>query len=204
MSESKPVDFAPDTENTRQRIVRAASQVFSEFGYSGATTRAIAATAGVNEVTLFRYFGDKKSLMLEVARQRSAIPGMETALKDKFTGDCRQDLCLIGREYLGLMLERRREILTSIVEADRIPEIKEFIAYVPRMQNQMLGGYFRQQIARGVMREMNSEMAAQAFFGMFMSYSIMLGLTGDSATSAPVEAVIDQFVNIFLEGISRR
>jgi AcrR family transcriptional regulator len=31
-------------------------------GYEGATTRAVAAAAGVNEVTLFRHFGDKETL----------------------------------------------------------------------------------------------------------------------------------------------
>ena len=40
-------------EDTRNRIIRAAIELVDEQGYKGATTRAIAERAEVNEVTLF-------------------------------------------------------------------------------------------------------------------------------------------------------
>jgi TetR/AcrR family transcriptional repressor of mexJK operon len=202
--DTQPVNSTQDSETTHQRIVKAASQIFLDLGYAGATTRSIAAAAGVNEVTLFRQFGNKKNLMLEVIQQESALLAIDAVLKNKLTGDYRKDLRLIGRTFLDVMLERRKEILTSITEAGRIPEIREIIASVPRRQNQMLGDYIRKQIARGVMCKVNPEMAAQAFFGMFMSYSIMLGLKGDSTPSVPIKTVVDQFVDIFIKGVLRK
>lgn len=193
-----------DSEATRQRIIQAASKIFSDSGYAGATTRAIATAAGVNEVTIFRQFGSKKNLMLEVVKRESALSGIGKVIKEKLTGDYRKDLYLIGYTFLNVMLDQRKEILTSITEASRITEIREIIAIVPQRQNQMLGGYIRQQIAKGVMRKVNPEMAAQAFFGMFMSYSIMSGLAGDSVPPVPVEVVVNQFVDIFLEGILKK
>jgi AcrR family transcriptional regulator len=47
------------TMNVKDQLVEAALQVYAEGGYHGATTRRIAAAAGVNEITLFRHFGSK-------------------------------------------------------------------------------------------------------------------------------------------------
>jgi len=45
------------------RLLRAARDVLARDGVVGLTTRAIAAEAGVNEVTLFRHFGSKSALL---------------------------------------------------------------------------------------------------------------------------------------------
>lgn len=47
----------------RTKILEAARRVYSQFGWRGATTRRIAEAAGVNEVTLFRQFGNKEALL---------------------------------------------------------------------------------------------------------------------------------------------
>jgi AcrR family transcriptional regulator len=44
---------------------------FDEAGSRGATTRRIAAEAGVNEITLFRHFGSKGTLLSEALQQAS-------------------------------------------------------------------------------------------------------------------------------------
>jgi AcrR family transcriptional regulator len=49
-------------EETEERLIRAFMELVVAHGYEGATTRAVAAAAGVNEVTLFRHFGDKETL----------------------------------------------------------------------------------------------------------------------------------------------
>ncbi len=47
-------------DDTRERILQAAAELFAEKGYARATTRSIAEAAKVNEVTIFRHFGSKK------------------------------------------------------------------------------------------------------------------------------------------------
>ncbi|HEY1936196.1 MAG TPA: CerR family C-terminal domain-containing protein [Acetobacteraceae bacterium] len=49
-------------EETRQRILRAALQVFAAEGYDGASTRVLAQTAGVNLPAIQYYFGSKEGL----------------------------------------------------------------------------------------------------------------------------------------------
>lgn len=53
-------------DETEQKILRAALKVFSEKGYVGATTLAIAQEAGFNEMTLFRRFKTKENLFNRV------------------------------------------------------------------------------------------------------------------------------------------
>ena len=53
------------------QILEAALAVIVKQGYAGATTREIAATAGINEVTLFRRFGSKQKLLTAVVEQEA-------------------------------------------------------------------------------------------------------------------------------------
>lgn len=60
---------APDTENTRARIVEAAGRVFAERGFEGATVREICQLANANLAAINYYFGDKSKLYLEAVRR---------------------------------------------------------------------------------------------------------------------------------------
>lgn len=52
--------------STEQRILSTAAALFSQFGYNGVSTREIATTASVNEVTIYRHFPRKRDLYLAV------------------------------------------------------------------------------------------------------------------------------------------
>jgi AcrR family transcriptional regulator len=56
---------------TRERILEAAALLYGQHGYLGATTRRIAEEAEVSEVTLFRLFGTKESLLEEAIRSHA-------------------------------------------------------------------------------------------------------------------------------------
>ncbi|MCP4757505.1 MAG: TetR/AcrR family transcriptional regulator [Proteobacteria bacterium] len=55
--------------DTRERILEAALNLFSENGFHATTTRKIAQRADVNEVTLFRLFKSKMDLFKEILQQ---------------------------------------------------------------------------------------------------------------------------------------
>lgn len=54
-----------DTGTTRERLLRAALELFAERGYDATPTTLIAARAGVSEMTLFRHFATKASLVVD-------------------------------------------------------------------------------------------------------------------------------------------
>jgi TetR/AcrR family transcriptional regulator len=61
----------------RDRILRAATQEFSEYGYSGARVNRIAEAAGVNKQLIYHYFGSKEGVYAEVLQEM--LTSLETS-----------------------------------------------------------------------------------------------------------------------------
>jgi AcrR family transcriptional regulator len=55
-----------DKEASKQTLLRAGLEVFSKYGYDAATTKTVAAQAGLNEQLITRYFGGKAGLLLAI------------------------------------------------------------------------------------------------------------------------------------------
>lgn len=94
----------PRTEHgsAREKIQEAAIGLFARKGYSRTTTSAIAKAAGVNELTLFRIFGNKKALLHEVYFQMTPVADHVdiTGLTDG--RDIETDMGIFLRNYLIL------------------------------------------------------------------------------------------------------
>lgn len=74
---------AGDPEGTRRDILRAAEECFATSGFAGATTRQVAARAGVNVATLHYHFGNKERLYRAVL---DAASGGEPAVPEAGEG----------------------------------------------------------------------------------------------------------------------
>jgi AcrR family transcriptional regulator len=191
-------------EETRKRILEAAAQMFAEQGYARATTRALAAAAGVNEVTLFRHFGNKQNLFAAVVEEYAG-PALTATLQAEFTGEYRQDLLTMGRQLLNLLLERRDAVRLMLCEAEHFPEVREVMAQNPRRLRQVLSAYLQAEVAQGRVRRLHTEAAAQAFWGMFFAYSISLWLLDEAVQpELDPEELVTQFVDIFVRGTVNR
>ncbi len=53
------------SNETKSKIMKSAAAVFSQKGYAASTTREIAASAGVSEAAMFKYYKNKKGLLHE-------------------------------------------------------------------------------------------------------------------------------------------
>ena len=189
-----------DPDDTRGRIMQAAAELFTEKGYAGATTRAIAERAGVNEVTLFRHVGTKENLVKTIMDQFGgmALAG-EMALN--LSGNLRQDLTTIGAMMLKVMTERGSAMRMAICEAGNFPEFREVAADNPRQLRRMLTRYLEGQMAAGNIRPGHPEALAQAFLGMFFSYTVLRGFLGDDLqTPLSDQELVAQFVDLFVHG----
>lgn len=68
MTAPPPIPRKRDGEATRQKLLRAALDLYTTVGYRGTTTPAIAERAGVAEGTIYRHFTSKEHLLNEVYR----------------------------------------------------------------------------------------------------------------------------------------
>lgn len=188
----------------RLRLVRAAAQVFAEKGYARATTRAIAAAAGVNEVTLFRQFGTKQNLFMAVIEQFSPLAGIASLVNQEPGGSYRDDLLRLARLFDGVLAQHRESVLLMLCESQHLPELRAVASQLPYRLRQTFAAYLRRQIARGVVRDLDPDVMAQAFAGMVFANQIGQAiLLPGMRLEASDEAVLEQFVDLFVAGTTR-
>lgn len=65
----KPASGSGTTGDKRERIIAATIRLISEYGFHGAPMSMIAQEAGVGAGTIYRYFKDKDTLVLEIFAQ---------------------------------------------------------------------------------------------------------------------------------------
>jgi AcrR family transcriptional regulator len=195
---TNPFEFNPT--DTRERIMATAAQIFAEQGYARATTRQIAAAAKVTEVTLFRHFGSKEKLFNSILEAFGA-PQINQVIEARLSGDYHQDLLMVGDIFLRVMLERADVIRLMLSEAAHFPEARRLVAQNPRQLRQTLAAYLEKQMAIGTIRKANPQALAQAFIGMFFSYTVTKGILHDEiAPEISVQEVVEAFVTVFVEG----
>lgn len=104
----------------REQILGAASQVFGERGYSGATTDQVAQAAGISQPYVVRMFGTKENLFVEVLeRALEKLTGaFRAALAEPTpTDETRSDVLVarLAATYVDLIEDRG--ILLSLMQA---------------------------------------------------------------------------------------
>jgi AcrR family transcriptional regulator len=191
-------------EDTRDRITQAALGVFSTKGYAGATTREIAETAGVNEVTLFRHFGNKAKLLVAVVENYSAIPVIIDTLKNDLSGDYRQDLKTIAMHILELWEQRKQLIMFMMMESQHHPQEVKMLTHVPRKVREYLSEYLQELSRRGIVKPLNFTASAQAFISGLFAYFLTAKLFGADFHPYSTEDYVDNFVEIFVSGTAVR
>ncbi|BAZ17073.1 TetR family transcriptional regulator protein [Calothrix sp. NIES-4071] len=132
------------TSSTRQRIVQAALELFVTQGVTNTTTRQIAELAEVNEVTLFRQFGNKHGLVLALIEESNAFENLGESFVQN--SGITEDTYQVLREYIDkvlLALERVPELIRSIVgEASQYPiENRRALGRGLSQINQYMGQY---------------------------------------------------------------
>jgi AcrR family transcriptional regulator len=104
------------SSSTRQRLINAALELFSSQGVTETTTRQIAELAQVNEVTLFRQFGNKQGLLLAVIEDSAVFSHLAESLREQVNQTSQLDQALKNYASDRLqVLEQIPELLRSVV-----------------------------------------------------------------------------------------
>ncbi|HJU67640.1 MAG TPA: helix-turn-helix domain-containing protein [Gemmatimonadaceae bacterium] len=183
----------------RERLLDAAARVYAETGYRGATTRRIAQEAGVNEITLFRHFGSKTTLILEAVRQANLRSDCATVPASP--GEPVSEIKTWVRDELRHLTQLRSIIRTSLGEVEERPEILPLIGKKPRDVILGLSAYVEQLQAQGrALGDVDARTAALMFFGTLfadaMGRDVMPELYHDS-----LEESADRYAALFLRAI---
>jgi AcrR family transcriptional regulator len=117
---------AAKAAETRERIARAAREVFSEVGYDAATFQAIAIRADLTRPAINHYFASKRVLWAEVVEQTT------TTIVSAGIARAREQTALIARlsTFLSVATQAEAEdrsgaafLVTAVLESQRHPEL---------------------------------------------------------------------------------
>lgn len=185
------------------RILDAASDLFSERGYRGTATTAIAERAGINEVTLFRRFGNKRGILAALARRWTE--GMAGLAVDAYadSGDVRGTIAALARLEFDGAEQYGAAAMRLAMEAPSVPDIQEAMGASPHDNLAGLAAYLRERQEDGSVRaDLSPWVMADAFFAMTSTQLIarqMLRLP--SPGDLPTDVVVEQLVELYCAGI---
>lgn len=114
----------------RQEILAAAAVVFAQYGFLGSTTRRIAEAAGVNEITLFRYFGSKEVLLREAMQHVTLSIGITDL--PAVPVDPEAELTAWSEGFIKHLRLRSSIIRKTMSEIEEHPDIGLCASHVPK------------------------------------------------------------------------
>ena len=189
------------SEDTRQRIITAALQLFGQVGYTRAATRLIAENAGVNEVTLFRHFGSKKNLLMACMETFNA-GGFAATFEAGLSGDYSSDIAHMARLQSKNTLENLDVLRLLLSDTRNVPELQEAMRRGGSGNMAIVAAYFQRQIEAGVVCPgLPAEVLASAFDSLFSTPVIFANLFNDGeAPILPDDRSLQALVDLFVRG----
>lgn len=172
-----------NAQERRRQILAAATAVFSEKGYSGATTREISLRAKINEALIFRYFGDKNALYEAIIEQYNGkIDESEMLHKLAAVAATKDDMQVFinAGEFIAgrLLVDRQkseRAYLRMMVYGilEKRPKAAKMLEKQLRPLQNFLVNYIRERQREKAFRQVDALSTVDAFFGMTIHHMLM-------------------------------
>jgi AcrR family transcriptional regulator len=193
---------ATSESETRARILKAALKLFAQKGYDGTTTKDLAQRADVAEGTLFRYFPNKKAILVEVATQ-----GWTDLLTDLLTelsemGSYKAVAQVIRNRMLHLH-ENSDMLRVCFMEAQFHADLRDRIqTEVVAKMTDVAEAFFQTAMDQGIYRQMNPKTVARVFLGMFAVAGFSHSTIMEPGTSIQeMQEMAEDMAEIFLNGV---
>lgn len=191
-----------EQKNTSERIIEAFIELFRDFGYKGATTRAVAERAGVNEVTIFRHFGNKKGIMDAALESVSYSPFLEKIINEDMVWDLEKDLWKIADSYHRYMVKINDLVLIGFRESQLFPELNDTIVQIPKQLKANLVSYFTEMYNRGKLIETNIEFQAMNFIWLNFGYFLSKSRFGNQVITSSQNEFLKHSIQLFARGLT--
>ena len=148
-------------ERRREQLLDAAMSVFGSRGVEVASTREVAAAAGVTPGLLYHYFESKEALAVAVVAERGFLPELRQLLSESTGHSAAVVLPRVLSGFSQLLAERAELVALFFSGAINNERIREGLKTVVAEGQQLLADYLAARVARGELREHDTTAAAQ-------------------------------------------
>jgi TetR/AcrR family transcriptional regulator, fatty acid metabolism regulator protein len=165
-SATLPENFSGTTK--RERILRAAADVFAQSGYFNAKVADIAKAAGVADGTIYLYFDGKEDLLITIFREhtRSFLRSLQNQLANVRTAEERMRVAI--RHHLETLGRDRALAVVAQVE------LRHSLKFMALFSHEEFGDYLtmlrkivEQGQSEGAFRDsLHPQLVAKALFGI--------------------------------------
>ena len=188
--------------STDEKIINATFGILQREGFTKATTKKIAAEAGVNEVTIFRNFQNKNNLV-EITKEyylERFLKKMEEIF-DFSEDDEIEDY--LQSNFIGILNLSESDfsiIKIAMEEVREIPEKKQLVSRITSTIIIKLEEFFKSQIEKGKIRAVDARVLAVMCFSITFQ-SVVLLQVYDMKSNVETDQYAKNFLDILYNGI---
>jgi AcrR family transcriptional regulator len=185
-------------ENTRQKVLRAAYQLFLEQGYHATSIRDISQRCGLTIGGVYNHFSGKGEIFEAVLAENHPFQQVNEAI-ELARGDTVEalvhDMAWRMVDALGAHRAALNLLFIEIVEFQGRHFTNSFPVVFPRL----LAMFERISSQGGALRPISKTVLVRSFFGLFISYFMTNIILADRLPSD--DKSLKEFVDIYLYGI---
>lgn len=214
MTQAAPTDIASaapaeaepgKAELRRAAFLRAARDVFLEFGYEQANMAEIVRRAGGSLSTLYAQFGGKQGLFEAMIDSRVEQLTEQMHIELATHAPLREGLQRIGEDFLTRQMQTESLDVhrLMIAQAKKFPELAQQSTRGPEAVRRVLATYLEDRARAGEIRIDNFELAASIYFDLVRSRMQLRALVNPaySPTQQEIRDTVDRAVKVFIGGI---
>lgn len=196
--------MTPQRLSSRQRLIKAALELFASQGVTETTTRQIAEVAGVNEVTLFRQFGNKHGLLLAVLEEAAVLSNLAKAWAQQVRPVTSLEQALI--DYADSRLEALAtipEFVRSLVgEAGQYPAAnRQALGSEITQANHFVAQYLESVIRQGQLQtRLPAEKIASLLNSLLLGYGVLEMTSEFHQLWQDRRDFLESLIDLFLHG----
>jgi AcrR family transcriptional regulator len=191
--------------STKEKILKASSALFSEFGFKSTSVRKIASEVGIRESALYNHFKNKEEIFLCVAREIFLTPFSqddnikESALKGKAF------LQKFSMQYKLLTFDKNNENMFRLlmIELFQNRDLREqFISEFHNENIKILSEAFFTMMQNSLIKSGDPMMVAYEFLSTLFYIRLQITLLRfDNSTTTNLSTQFEKHVEFFWESI---
>ncbi|SES06030.1 transcriptional regulator, TetR family [Gracilibacillus ureilyticus] len=189
-------------DRTKQKIIEATISLFVSKGYKGTTTKEIAKASGVNEVTIFRHFGNKRGLFEAIIDSLTFQQVFPDDFSETLSWDLEKDLLVISKKYHETLDSISDLVLIGFREAGNHPELNDLISKFPKSFKTIVYNYLLEMRKQNKLIEVNIELQAMNFVWLNFGYFISKSRFGQQIISVEQDEFLEQSILLFARGLT--